>query len=90
MFVSAEGGWLSVSLCEDQVRSKICEAVSEMILRFQQYRPVSRENVERRRLVAHVVHLFDGIGHAALGHHLLVLSGGALEGFPHVDVLQGN
>lgn len=62
----------------------------ERMLHFQQHRPVSRENVERRRLVAHVVHLFDGIGHAALGHHLLVLSGGALESFPHVDVLQGN
>lgn len=61
-----------------------------MMLRFQQYPPVSRENAERRRLVAQVVHLFDRVGHAALGHHLLVLSSGALEGFPHVDVLQRN
>lgn len=50
--------------------------------------PVSGEDAERRRLVAHVVHLSYRIGHTALGHHLLILSGGALEGFPHVDVLQ--
>lgn len=53
----------------------------------QQHRPVGGEDVEWRRLVAQVVHLSDRNGHAALGHHLLVLSGGALEGFPHVDVL---
>lgn len=52
--------------------------------------PVSREDAERRRLVANVVHLSHGIGNAALGHHLLILSGGALEGFPHVDVLKRN
>lgn len=49
--------------------------------------PVSGEDVEWRRLVANIVHLSHRIGHAALGHHLLILSGGALEGFPHVDVL---
>lgn len=54
---------------------------------YQTHGPVSREDVERRRLVANVVHLSYGIGHAALGHHLLILGGGALEGFPHVDVL---
>lgn len=52
--------------------------------------PVRREDGEGWRLVAQVVHLFDGVGHAALGHHLLVLGGGALKGLPHVDILQRN
>ena len=52
--------------------------------------PVSREDAERGRLVAGVVQLRDGVGSTALGHHLLVLCGGALERLPHVDVLQGD
>lgn len=52
--------------------------------------PVRWEDVERWRFVTQIVHLSDRSGHAALGHHLLVLSGGALESFPHVDILQGN
>lgn len=54
----------------------------------QQHPPVRCEDGERGRLVAQVVHLSDWIWHAALGHHLLVLSGGALKGLPHVDILQ--
>lgn len=56
----------------------------------QQHQPVNGEDAEWRRLVTQIVHILDRIGYAALGHHLLVLSGRALEGFPHVDVLQGN
>lgn len=58
--------------------------------RHRQHRPVRWEDVERGRLVAQVVHFPDRNGHAALGYHLLVLDGGALEGLSHVDVLQGN
>lgn len=52
------------------------------------HQPVRCEDGERRRFVAQVVHLSDRVWHAALGHHLLVLSGGALKRLPHVDVLQ--
>lgn len=55
-----------------------------------QHQPIRCEDCERRRLVAQVVHLFDRIGDTALGHHLLVLRGGALKGLSHVDVLQRN
>ena len=50
--------------------------------------PVDRQDVEGRRFVTQVVHLFDRDGHAALGHYLLVLRGRAFERLPHVDVLQ--
>lgn len=55
-----------------------------------QHQPIRCEDCERRRLVAQVVHLLDRNGDTALGHHLLVLRGGALKGLPHVDVLQRN
>lgn len=64
--------------------------ISPFVAGSQKHGPVRGEDVERRRLVANIVHLSYGIGHAALGHHLLILSGGALEGFPHVDVLERN
>lgn len=50
--------------------------------------PVSRENAERRRLVAGVVHVLHRVGRAALGHHLLVLDCRAFKCLAHVDVLQ--
>lgn len=37
-----------------------------------------------------MVHLHDRVEDGVPGHHLLVLDGGALEGLPHVDVLQRN
>lgn len=53
-------------------------------------RPVGAEDVERRRFVTAVVHLHHGVGDGGPRHHLLVLDGAALEGLPHIDVLQGD
>ena len=50
--------------------------------------PVGGEAAEGRGRVAGAVQVVHRAGRAALGHHLLVLVGGAPEGFPHVDVLQ--
>lgn len=50
--------------------------------------PVGREDVERRGLVAALVHLHHRVGDGVARHNLLVLHRGALECFPHVDVLQ--
>lgn len=52
--------------------------------------PVGAEDVEGRGLVAAVVHLHHWVGDRRPRHHLLVLDGTALEGLPHVDVLQGD
>lgn len=50
--------------------------------------PVRAENIERGRFVSTVVELQHRIRDGVSGNHLLVLNGGALEGLPHVDILQ--
>lgn len=50
--------------------------------------PVGCEDVEWWGLVTALVHLHHWVGDGVARHNLLVLHRGALEGFPHVDVLQ--
>ena len=50
--------------------------------------PVGGEAAKGWGRFAGSVQVVHGARCAALGHHLLVLVGGALERFPHVDVLQ--
>lgn len=52
------------------------------------FRPVGREDVERRRLLAGVEALLQRHGQRRAVEQLLVLIGRTPEGLPHCDVLK--
>lgn len=82
--LSSKWGATLVSLLEKTSRTLLIPPRSDALATL----PVGCEDVEWWGLVAALVHLHYRVGDGVARHDLLVLHRGALEGFPHVDVLQ--